>query len=285
MIVLILKDGLGNQLFQYAAAKSLAAKLNTTLKLDTQSFQKNKLRQYALSNFQIDELFVSPLERILFRLKNAYSRFFNSIGLKIRAFRYFERELAYDPGFLKLPDNICVEGYWQTEKNFLSISTLIRQQFQVRGEPDTVNAACITKMRLVQSVSLHVRRGDYVTDQTTNSIHGVCSLDYYQQAIAFIKSKVENPYFFIFSDDMAWVKQNLEIEGSPVEFITHNGSKDYEDLRLMYSCKHNIIANSSFSWWGAWLNSNPGKLVTAPANWFKSTRVNPDLLPQSWYTF
>jgi Glycosyl transferase family 11 len=285
MIVLILKDGLGNQLFQYAAAKSLAVQLNTTLKLDTQSFQKNTLRQYALGNFKVDEVFVSSAERILFRIKNAYSRLLNSVGLKIRAYRYFERELAYDPDFLKLPDNTCIEGYWQTEKIFLPISTLIRRQFQVRNEPDTVNGACIYKMESVQSVSLHVRRGDYVTDQTTNSIHGVCSMDYYQQAITFIKSKIENPVFFIFSDDMDWVKQHLIIDGSQVEYMEHNGSKDYEDLRLMYSCKHNIIANSSFSWWGAWLNSNPTKIVTAPANWFKSTRINPDLLPQSWYTF
>ena len=282
MIVLTLKDGLGNQLFQYAAAKSLAAKLKTKVKLDTSSFKKNHLRTYSLNNFSIDEKFISGAEHFLLRAANAISKTLNKAGIKMRSYRYFEQGLEFNPAFFDTKNNSYIEGYWQSEKNFEDIEDIIRKQLQVKSQPDQKNAAIIAQMNASDSVSLHIRRGDYVIDATTNSIHGVCGLDYYEAAIQYIKANVVSPSFFIFSDDMEWVKQNLQIPGSLVAYMDHNGEKDYEDLRLMYSCKHNVIANSSFSWWGAWLNSNGGKIIIAPKNWFKSTRTNSSLLPESW---
>jgi hypothetical protein len=284
MIILVLKDGLGNQLFQYAAAKCLAVQLNTTLKLDIDSFKKNSLRNYALNNFQIEEHFVSAFEKTLFRIANGYSRLLNLAGINVRSFRYFKKELGFNPDFFRVKNNTCVEGYWQSPKNFEKIKDIVRLQFRVRTEPENKNRDYIQYMSETGSVSVHIRRGDYVSDPTTSSIHGVCSLDYYRKAVSYIRAKVETPVFFVFSDDMEWVKGNLEFDGCEVQYIEHNGEKDFEDLRLMYSCKHNIIANSSFSWWGAWLNNNPDKIVIAPQNWFKSTHQNSDLLPLEWHT-
>ena len=134
------------------------------------------------------------------------------------------------------------------------------------------------------SVCIHIRRGDYVEDIITNQFHGVCNLDYYYRSIEYIASKIKNPYFFVFSDDPLWVKQNLILK-YPCDYIDQNfGKKDYEDMRVISKCKHNIIANSSFSWWGAWLNINPNKIVIAPKNWFKSKAINTkDLIPESWF--
>ena len=133
------------------------------------------------------------------------------------------------------------------------------------------------------SVSLHIRRGDYVSNQKTNQTHGTCDLDYYQRCITEIEKEVENPYFFVFSDEIEWVKENLKIN-HPAEYVDQNtGDKSYEDMRLMSQCKHNVIANSSFSWWGAWLNSYPDKIVFAPKRWFASDKHNTkDLIPEGW---
>jgi len=135
----------------------------------------------------------------------------------------------------------------------------------------------------VNAVSLHVRRGDYVLDKLTNTVHGVCDIDYYTEAIGRMTAAISDPRFYIFSDDMEWAKTNLSINRFPVAYIDHNASADYEDIRLMYSCKHHIIANSSFSWWGAWLNNYGGKKVIAPKKWFRSL-TNDDLIPDGWLT-
>jgi hypothetical protein len=135
-----------------------------------------------------------------------------------------------------------------------------------------------------ESISVHIRRGDYVTDPTINKVHGTCSVPYYKIAINRFKTLFENPRFFIFSDDLKWVEDNLCIENFST-FISHNGYiKDYEDLRLMSLCKHHIIANSSFSWWGAWLCENSNKIVLAPKKWFNNelNEFTYDLIPTSW---
>jgi hypothetical protein len=282
LVVLVLKDGLGNQLFQYAAARHLAHRLNTDLKLDISHYQVNKVRTYSLHHFAIREQFITSAERNRLQTRHRISKLLNKIGIKLRSFRYHEKGFEFKPEFLNLPDDIFIEGYWQTEKNFIGIEDIIRRELVVKEPPHGKNQAYLEEMEKVNAVSVHVRRGDYVTDANINSIHGVCDLDYYKRALAYIVEQVSSPHFFIFSDDMDWVRENLPIPGHPVYYVDHNGAKDYEDLRLMYSCKHHIIANSSFSWWGAWLNDDSGKIVIAPANWFKSTYTNNDLVPDRW---
>ncbi|MEI9912654.1 MAG: alpha-1,2-fucosyltransferase [Bacteroidota bacterium] len=282
MVILVLKDGLGNQLFQYAAARCLADKLKTDVGLDTSSFKFNPLREYSLHHFCIKERLLAGYERRFIRIKKRVKKVLKKLGLPGKEFSYYQKGFHFDPGFFTLKNNVCIEGYWQSEKYFLPVSQIIREEFVVKPKPDEQNALILSKIKSVEAVSLHVRRGDYVADPQVNAIHGVCSLSYYQRAISYIKQKVKNPHFFIFSDDMEWVKENLVIEDSPVEYMTHNANKDYEDLRLMYSCRYNITANSSFSWWGAWLNSHEEKIVVAPGNWVKERYHNPDLLPDSW---
>jgi hypothetical protein len=282
MIYLILKDGLGNQLFQYAAARSLADKLNTNLRLDTSSFKFNPLREYSLTPFSIEAEIMTGFQQQLLRSKRRIFKLAKKAGIVHYDFQYNQQGFHFDPNFFKLKNNICIEGYWQSEKYFLPIEQRIRNEFAVKIKADEINLFFLDKIKSVESVSLHVRRGDYVEDPAVNALHGLCSLSYYREAVRIFQRQFNNPYFFIFSDDMSWVKENLLIENSPVEYISHNTGRDYEDLRLMYSCKHNIIANSSFSWWGAWLNTNPEKVIIAPKNWVKGRYHNPDLLPDSW---
>jgi hypothetical protein len=146
------------------------------------------------------------------------------------------------------------------------------------------NADIAEQIGRVNAVSLHVRRGDYVKNPKTTATHGLCSLDYYHTAIRYIYETVEQPYFFIFSDDMAWVKEHLKID-APCQYVDHNqGKESFNDMHLMSLCKHHIIANSSFSWWGAWLNSSPEKIVIAPNKWFANQNNIKDLLPNDWVT-
>jgi len=133
------------------------------------------------------------------------------------------------------------------------------------------------------SVSLHIRRGDYVQNQEANKFHGICSPEYYSQAMNLIEQKIENPHYFVFSDEVGWVRENIKFN-YPVDFVSGNSISEAEELSLMSKCKHNIIANSSFSWWGTWLNTSPEKIVIAPKKWIENTDLADasDLIPKEW---
>ena len=183
----------------------------------------------------------------------------------------------------ELKGDIYIEGYWQTEKYFKNIEHTIKKDFTFKTKPDKNNQSLLNQIKNCNAVAIHVRRGDYVKNPVANRILGVCNLDYYNKCINLIIRKINNPHFFIFSDDPKWTINNLNID-FPATYVSHNGSdKGYEDLRLMSNCKHQIIANSSFSWWGAWLNNNPNKVVMAPKKWFNDLSINTeDLIPESW---
>ncbi|MEN6509171.1 MAG: alpha-1,2-fucosyltransferase [Smithella sp.] len=156
----------------------------------------------------------------------------------------------FDPNLLKINRDAYLDGYWQSEKYFLDIAPVIRKELSIKTPPDRENELLINKIANSDAVSLHIRRADYVADSHTNTIHGACSLDYYHHAVDKVAEKVKSPHFFIFSDDPAWALDNLKLK-YPATFVTKNGpDKNYEDLRLMSLCRHNIIANSTFSWWG-----------------------------------
>ncbi|MFH0972649.1 MAG: alpha-1,2-fucosyltransferase, partial [Patescibacteria group bacterium] len=181
---------------------------------------------------------------------------------------------------LKLKDDIFLDGYWQTEKYFKDIEDIIRSEFTLKTEYSNLNPELIAKISSCNSVSMHIRRGDYITNQNTNEFHGICFLDYYKKAINLIAEKFPNPTIFIFSDDLKWCKENIKIK-YPIVFV--KGNKNYEDLIMMSKCSHNIIANSSFSWWGAWLNNNPNKIVIAPQKWLNNPNINySDIIPSTW---
>lgn len=161
----------------------------------------------------------------------------------------------------------------------------ILEDFTFINMPNKRNQSVLNMIDSKNSISIHVRRGDYVSNAATNKYHGLCDLGYYKKSIDYISKRVESPVYYIFSDDISWCKINLKIKGN-VTYISHNnGDNSWEDMRLMSRCKHNIIANSSFSWWAAWLNTNLDKIVIAPRNWYKDLPRNmTDIIPSSWLT-
>jgi hypothetical protein len=256
--------------------------------MDISVFQTYNLRTYALGAFNILEYFATPedvkaltlqkqgfVERVLKKVIHRPSK----PTTKYITEKYFH----FDPDILNLTEGVYLDGYWQSEKYFMDIAEIIRQEFTVKSSQTGKNRELSEKIAACESVSLHVRRGDYVTNPHTNKVHGICGLDYYYRAIEHLTKILKNPFFFIFTDDPEWVHENLNFPSQAI-IVNHNGiTKDYEDLRLMTQCKHSIIANSSFSWWGAWLNPNRHKIIIAPQKWFADDSFNTkDLIPTTW---
>jgi hypothetical protein len=208
--------------------------------------------------------------RILFALENLVGK---------HKHVYYEPFLSFDKNVLSKQDGTFLKGYWQSEKYFTD-KNKIMEDLEIIKSPTEKNTQIKAKIEECNSISLHIRRGDYVS----NSTHGTCDLGYYNKAVQFFINKYGSNFeVFAFSDDPSWVQKNLELPVK-INFISNNSSNNsYEDLRLMTCCKHNIIANSSFSWWGAWLNKNPKKCVIAPKQWFADIKIaNKDITPRNW---
>lgn len=287
--------GLGNQMFQYAFARALAERNHLPFKIDATGLTEERQRgvttprKYALWCFNIQENLAndeevnrligqkpeSRLDRLLTRLHLAQANKAVAAHLREKGFEFF-------PEYLMPQDGSYFEGYWQTQKYFVDFERVIRQDFTLKKEFAVDERPIAKEIIANESVSLHIRRGDYVTSASTNKFHGTCSLEYYARGMEYVATSVGQPHYYVFSDDIAWVKDNLKFD-HPVTFVSDGTLKDYEELTLMSYCKHNIIANSSFSWWGAWLNRNPEKIVIAPERWFNEGQLNTkDLLPETW---
>ncbi|MDD2851998.1 MAG: alpha-1,2-fucosyltransferase [Desulfuromonadaceae bacterium] len=293
MIIVKLWGGLGNQMFQYAAARRLAHANGVPLKLDTRWFVSNSSidtpRSYELDVFTLQTDLATATESR--RLGGLDTRRWPKVAKRLLAAWGYtppksyvvEKHYYFDAGILQLKDECYLDGYWQSEKYFCDAAGLIRNDFTVKPIPDDANGGLLREINGCESVSLHFRRGDYVTNANAAAFHGMIPLDYYAAALKTIGVRVTSPRLFVFSDDQEWVKQNLKT-GFPVTYVEGNGAeKAYEDMRLMSACRHHIIANSSFSWWGAWLGANPDKTVIAPRNWFIDSAVDTcDLIPDSW---
>jgi hypothetical protein len=259
------------------------------LKLDTTGYGENNgidtIRHYALSPFNINAEIAE---------KEEIQKMKYPLGIISKGTRFFRAKILrqFNVGFVQNiydhTDPIYLDGFFQTEKYFKDFETEIRNDLKL-STPFSNEAENIIKTinslpeRQTQSVSLHVRRGDYVKDEKTNKAHGTCGPEYYQKALETIVSKIgTNIHVFVFSDDIEWVKDNLPVS-FPVTYVSDPMIKDYEELILMSKCSHNIIANSSFSWWGAWLNSNPNKIVIAPKKWVrKNAHRFKDIIPDQW---
>lgn len=288
MIVVKLMGGLGNQLFQYALGRHLSILNDCELILDTSSlkYKGNKPnpnftdREYQLSNFNINARVAD--EKLLKKLSNrptGLNRLFQKKYTKV-----FEKGNQFQSEILSLKKKSIIEGYWQSEKYFWNIKDVLIKDLTLKNTSSYENIEVAKKISESNAVSLHVRRGDYISNSLFSEVIGACSLDYYKNAINKIITEIENPTFFVFSDDIAWVKDNFGFITYKIIYVENNNELNcYEDIRLMSLCKHNIIANSSFSWWGAWLNSNKEKIVVAPQKWFNDSRItNPDLIPENW---
>lgn len=279
MIVVSLFEGLGNQMFQYAFARHLAEKHSTILKLDLSYFELHRKRRYGLHCFNIQEHLASQeeIDRLIKRPNSWIDKLLLGNRLEKLGFTapknsklVQEKHFHFDENFLQTNNNVYLNGFWQTEKYFIDIKDILLCEFSIKYPQTSQNREISEKIKLYDSISIHVRRGDYITDKKNNDLYEVCSLQYYEDCLEYISGQIKNPHLFVFSDDQKWAKEHIK-QNFPITFVENNcGYKCYEDLRLMSQCKHNIIANSSFSWWGAWLNTNNEKIVCAPQHWFKN---------------
>lgn len=289
MIVSNILGGLGNQMFQFAAGRALALDRDDELRLDTKGFNGYRLHQ----GFQLEQAFVgafqvateSDMQAVLGWQRARWVRRLvarpTMAPLRKHSF-IIEPHFQYWQGIHDAPPRCYLKGYWQSERYFRKHAEKLRADFRFRSALAGQGAVLADKIRGCNAVSLHVRRGDYVSDHATAATHGLCPLDYYQAAARHVLSRVNNPIFFVFSDDMQWVRRHLTLP-APMEYIDHN-QQAYDEMHLMSLCKHHVIANSSFSWWGAWLNPNPDRIVVAPSQWFAVARNTQDLLPAAWVT-
>ena len=287
MIITKLQGGLGNQMFQYALGRNLAITNKTEVKFDLSFYKKidgNKTtREYTLNHFNIIEKIATENEikkLKKYEQKKGRRNFFHNTFIADNSIYIKEKQFNFDENIFKSSTNIYLDGYWQSKKYFKNIENIIHKEFILREEFQIKNEDLKQNIVSSNSVSLHIRRGDYINNRKTNEVHGLCSLYYYQKSLEIISKKQNDLKIFVFSDDIEWAKNNLKTN-FPTIFIENN--KDCEDLILMSLCKHNIIANSSFSWWRAWLNQNPDKIVIAPKEWFNDpNKDTTDLIPKSW---
>ncbi|MCK5137864.1 MAG: alpha-1,2-fucosyltransferase [Bacteroidales bacterium] len=292
MIIVQITSGLGNQLFQYAAAKALSIQLNTSLKLDLSYYEENDDRRFLLDKFNIISTKASPSEmdqlkgyrsntiraKIKRRLNFSGFEYYNKTHIKERTFHNFY------PDIFKHRGDLYLEGYWINPNYFKGIETTLRSEYSLKDELEETNIRILNLIENTNSVSIHVRRGDFLN----NNFFKLPELEYYRTAINIISERIHNSSLFIFSDDPEWCKIYFRSEKHRFTIITNNlDIGDHVDLFLMSKCKHNIISNSSFSWWGAWLNKTPKKIIIAPKLWYNNKQAQKsiesgDLLPNAW---
>lgn len=298
-IIVHLVGGLGNQLFQYAFGRHLAEISQAKLYLDISGYGNNKSpnskigkRVCGLQHFNPkgEFLFISRTDR---KQLSLISKIWNKI-LYINSNNkpYYLKQTIIEPKsnyFIfdqniynqKIRGNVKIFGYWQSEKYFTDVADSIRREITVKKDLCGKNSMMAHTIQSTNSVAIHVRHGD-----NANSVaigHGMLPMVYYRKSIKNLKKELNAPNFFVFSDDIPWAKQEFTFD-VPITFVEHNNElNDYEDLRLMSLCNHYIIANSSFSWWGAWLGKKEEQIVYAPKRYYQNIdRPNPDLFPESW---
>jgi len=289
MIIVKLCGGLGNQMFQYALGFNLALLNNTGLKLDTREYKKYRLHSYALDKFNISAVPATKKEAdsIAYKkygiLEKAVLKLMRIEKEKTGAY-IKEKSFSFDQGIMaKYDGNIYLDGYWQSPKYFSDADLYLMKEFTLKEAPDKKNSETLKKITDCESVSLHIRCGDYVSNSKAKALHGVDLNDYYRRAVDLIIQKTNKAHFFIFSDDPAWVKANFKYCREYTVIDINPPEKGYNDIRLISACRHNIIANSSFSWWGAWLNRNENKTVTAPSRWFNDKQIDTkDVYCEKW---
>jgi hypothetical protein len=273
MICVRLDGGLGNQLFQYAAGRALALQHATGLLLDTSTLQRRARsvtpRNLELQHFQHAGHLSTPSASSLLRWAHRAAR----VSHWVSPWRTFvEKGVGYQGGFSALPNQTYLVGYWQSFRYFSHVADQLIAELTPAGSLSDASSAIAHQIDSNLSVALHVRRGDYVSLVAAAELHGTLPLAYYVEAMARVSETVGRARYFVFSDDVEWCRANLRLADDAV-FVTHNtGTDAWQDLILMARCQHQIIANSSFSWWGAWLADQrrpaPDHLVVAPARWF-----------------
>lgn len=284
MKLITLSGGLGNQMFQYALYLSLQAQGEHVF------LYKNKILKHCEhSGYELQRIFGVESEVKGMWLTNLLqNRWIGSFVKHLLFPRKLRERKLYDYASYEKPmkrKSFPGEhwvGYWQSEKYFAEVVDKVRRSFTFNVNLlSQATRTCVENMPETTSVSLHVRRGDYVSTGFSWMYGGLCDLDYYRKAIQYIKTHVKNPVFYVFSDDLEWIKENLPLSDDSVLVDWNRGTDSWQDLYLMSQCKAHVLANSSFSWWGAWLDANPNKVVVTPAVWVNHIGA-PDVVPDSW---
>lgn len=277
-VTVILRGGLGNQMFEYAAGLNLALKSGAKLMLDTTYLNDRFPRpQITHRDYDLDVFALKPEFTALSKISSAVPIPGFWLGLDLISF--FVKKI------LKVKQNPVLWGFYAGEKYFAENENAIRAAFRFRESLTGEAASVAKKIKEENSIAIHVRRGDYTLPRY-EKLYGKTNVSYYEQAIAHMEEKVSNPKFFIFSNDIAWCRENIKPK-SPTVYLDDatSGPKGSFHLHLMSLCKHAILANSSFSWWAAWLNVNPEKIVVAPKRWHLDTSTESnDIVPSKWIT-
>ena len=281
---------LWNQMFQYSTAFALSRKYNTKILID-KSFINNRfpISNYTFRKYELDIVFNTyEKESILSKFSSKYKilnkiihPYFYDIINKIIYKKNYIKEINWK--YIKnIWNNVYLNWYWQTSDYFKEYENEIKNIFEVKTKISQKNQEILNTItnNFLNTVSIHIRRWDYISNQNASSWHGTCNNDYYTKAINIIKEQINNPLFIVFSDDIDWVKNNMIFSDNTI-FIEWNKWED--DLRLMYNCGNHIIANSSFSWWGAYLWKNKNKIIIAPSKWLNEINYNTsNILPDNW---
>lgn len=289
MIITNLKGGLGNQMFQYAAGLAHSKKLNTTHKIVTKHFDYNNpliketAREFELNYFNVH--YNSAYDIEVKQIKEPYglfSKIVNLINFYLQVHSFISFPIQLD----KNTNNLYLDGHYQSEDYFLAYEDLIRKEFTLKKDFKTTDFNNI-KNQISESkdssISIHIRRGDYVSNKNANRRHGTLGLRYYENAWNYIVKKTNNQHVFFFSDDIDWAEKNFSFIRAKKTFVSKYNFNAAQEITLMSYCAHNIIANSSFSWWGAWLNTHKAKIVIAPSKWLRNgDGKNKRIVPTSW---
>lgn len=288
MIIVRLKGGMGNQMFQYALGRALSIKNNTELELDiTFLLDRTPRANFTFRNYDLDLFNIKAKISSQVEISSFYRILTSKLGLFLNYFyKKFirldgvEKSFNFDENILNLKDGCYLDGYWQSYKYFEDISDIIREDFILKNPPSLKIQNLKEVIEKENSLCIHVRRGDYVG----NKNHEVVGREYYDGSVLKLRSLVRIDKIYVFSDDIKWCEENMKFD-LPVMFVgvEYSGIKDEGHLFLMQSCKYFIISNSSFSWWGAWLSNHKDKVVIVPKQWFPDISINSDdLIPKEW---
>ena len=284
--------GLGNQLFQFAAGYALAREKKAILKLDVSLYRHNQYKhQFRLSQFDLPCEIASDDEiahwQHLYSLPRKYRERLNFNGALYPPSMFLEKNNSFDENMFKVNLPIYLRGYWQSEKYFSDFESEIRELIVPPSDFKEYAKTVLGAVNNTQMISVHVRRGDYLIGSASHKFRGSCQPDYYRRSIAHMERIFPNATFVVFSDDSVAASEMLSFKSPPV-FAPGNTQNPIHDLLLMSSCHHHIIANSTFSWWGAWLNRNPEKIVIGPRRWFSRNYLRKhdlyDIFPPDWLT-
>ncbi len=279
-VEVVMEGGLGNAMFQYALGRTMAIRHGRPLVLDTSLAFLYPARTLDLSCFRLGEQQLLKRTYGLWRARRTALRGLDGLGLAPTRW-VEESSLLFDAKVLQVRQPCVLKGYWQSERYFASIETQLRKEFTIVRGQDPRSAACQARIQAVPSIGVHVRRGDYLDPEDP---HTHCSLEYYATALRVIEPRLgPDAELFVFSDDIAWAREHIRFN-LPTTFVDWNAARNYEDLRLMSACRALIAVNSTFSWWGGWLNPRTDKLVVMPRKWYREPAVTSDLPDSTWVT-